>query len=181
MLESVLHPQLKAPPSSSLATAKMARSRSSLPAIASISRAWAATADRWPIRPAIIRAIGDSRTPLVFLSIACALNVAFVIVTVGPLQWGVAGAAASTVIAQALSVIWCLDYVRRRAPALHVHRADWRLRRAEVLNHLRLGLPMGFQASIIAIGTLVVQVALNTLGSDAVVCETASEGQDGKR
>lgn len=128
---------------------------------------------------AIIRAIGDSRTPLVFLSIACALNVAFVIVTVGPLQWGVAGAAASTVIAQALSVIWCLDYVRRRAPALHVHRADWRLRRAEVLNHLRLGLPMGFQASIIAIGTLTVQVRLNELGTAEVAAYTAASRVDG--
>lgn len=128
---------------------------------------------------AIIRAIGDSRTPLVFLSIACALNVVLVIVTVGPLQWGVAGAAASTVIAQALSVIWCLDYVRRRVPALHVHRADWRLRRADVIEHLRLGLPMGFQASIIAIGTLAVQVRLNELGTDEVAAYTAASRVDG--
>lgn len=128
---------------------------------------------------AIIRAIGDSRTPLVFLSLACVLNVALVIVMVGPLQWGVAGAAASTVVSQALSVVWCLDYVRRRLPALHVRREDWRLQRADVIEHLRLGLPMGFQASIIAIGTLAVQVRLNELGTPEVAAYTAASRVDG--
>lgn len=128
---------------------------------------------------AIIRAIGDSRTPLVFLTVACGLNVVLVVLMVGPLGWGVGGAALATVVSQAVSVLLCLEYVRRRVPVLHVHRADWRVTRADLVEHLRLGLPMGFQASIIAIGALSVQVALNTLGADAVAAYTAASRVDG--
>lgn len=128
---------------------------------------------------AIIRAIGDSRTPLVFLTIACGINVALVIIMVGPLGWGVAGAALATVVSQAISVILCLEFVRRRVPVLHVGRFDWRVTRADLAAHLRLGLPMGFQASIIAIGTLTVQVALNNLGADAVAAYTTASRVDG--
>lgn len=127
---------------------------------------------------AIIRAIGDSTTPLVFLTIACAVNVALVIVLVGPVGWGVAGAALATVVSQGLSVLLCLEYIRRRIPVLHIRRADWKITRHDISDHLRLGLPMGFQASIIAIGTLVVQVALNLLGADAVAAYTAATRVD---
>src|SRR5690606_7449116 len=127
---------------------------------------------------AIIRALGDSQTPLVFLTIACALNVALVIILVGPVGWGVAGAALATVTAQAVSVLLCLAFVRRRMPALHVRREDWRVTREDIADHLRLGLPMGFQASIIAIGTLVVQVALNVLGAEAVAAYTTASRVD---
>ncbi len=128
---------------------------------------------------AIIRAIGDSRTPLIFLTVSCALNVGLVILMVGPLDWGVGGAALATVVAQAVSVALCLEFVRRRLPMLHLRRDDWRVTRDDFREHLRLGLPMGFQASIIAIGTLVVQVALNTLGSDAVAAYTTASRVDG--
>ncbi|MBW9121587.1 MATE family efflux transporter [Microbacterium trichothecenolyticum] len=128
---------------------------------------------------AIIRAIGDSRTPLIFLTLACALNVVLVIVMVGTLGWGVGGAALATVVSQAISVLLCLEFVRRRIPVLHVRRRDWRVSRAELAEHLRLGLPMGFQASIIAIGTLSVQVALNELGANAVAAYTAAARVDG--
>ncbi|KQM82007.1 MATE family efflux transporter [Agromyces sp. Leaf222] len=128
---------------------------------------------------AIIRSIGDSRTPLVFLSIACALNVGLVVLMVGPLDWGVGGAALATVVAQAVSVLMCLEYVRRRVPVLHLRRDDWRISWADVAAHLRLGLPMGFQASIIAIGTLAVQVALNALGANAVAAYTTASRVDG--
>ncbi len=128
---------------------------------------------------AIIRAIGDSRTPLVFLTLACALNVGLVIFAVGTLGWGVGGAALATVVSQAISVLLCLEYVRRRMPVLHLKRADWRISRADVAEHLRLGLPMGFQASIISIGILAVQVALNELGTDAVAAYTAASRVDG--
>lgn len=128
---------------------------------------------------AIIRAIGDSRTPLIFLTVSCALNVGLVILMVGPLEWGVGGAALATVVAQAVSVALCLEFVRRRLPMLHLRRADWRVTRDDFREHLRLGLPMGFQASIIAIGTLTVQVALNTLGSDAVAAYTTASRVDG--
>ncbi|WP_426322719.1 MATE family efflux transporter [Microbacterium sp. E-13] len=127
---------------------------------------------------AIIRAIGDSRTPLVFLTLACALNVVLVVLMVGPFGWGVGGAALATVVSQAISVLLCLEFVRRRMPALHVRRGDWRVTRTDLARHLRLGVPMGFQASIIAIGTLAVQVALNRLGAEAVAAYTAAARVD---
>lgn len=128
---------------------------------------------------AIIRAIGDSRTPLIYLTLACLLNVVFVVVMVGVLDWGVGGAALSTVVAQAISVLLCLEHVRRRVPVLHVRPSDWKITRTDLSEHLRLGLPMGFQASIIAIGTLAVQVALNALGADAVAAYTTASRVDG--
>lgn len=129
---------------------------------------------------AIVRAIGDSRTPLIFLTIACVLNVGLVVLMVGPLGWGVAGAALATVVAQVVSVIMCLEFVRRRLPDLRISMADLRaVTKADLAEHLRIGLPMGFQASIIAIGTLTVQVALNTLGADAVAAYTTGSRVDG--
>lgn len=128
---------------------------------------------------AIIRAIGDSRTPLVFLAISCLLNIGLVLAFVGSLGLGVGGAAWATVVSQGVSVALCLAYVRRRVPVLHVRREDWKVSRADLGLHLRLGLPMGFQASIIAIGAIAVQVRLNDLGSDAVASYTAATRVDG--
>jgi putative MATE family efflux protein len=128
---------------------------------------------------AIIRAIGDSRTPLVFLTLSCVLNVGLVVAFVPGLGLGVGGAALATVVSQAVSVALCLAYVRRSVPVLHVHRDDWRVTRDDLARHLRLGLPMGFQASIIAIGALAVQVRLNNLGAVAVAAYTTAARVDG--
>ena len=128
---------------------------------------------------AIIRAIGDSRTPLVFLTLSCLLNVGLVVTFVAGLGMGVAGAALATVVSQATSVALCLVYVRRRVPVLHLHRDDWRVTRGDLARHLRLGLPMGFQMSIIAIGALAVQVRLNSLGAEAVAAYTTAARVDG--
>lgn len=128
---------------------------------------------------AIIRAIGDSRTPLVFLTISCLLNIGLVVTFVAVLGLGVAGAALATVCSQATSVALCLAYVRRRVPVLHLHRGDWRVGREDLARHLRLGLPMGFQMSIIAIGALAVQVRLNSLGAEAVAAYTTAARVDG--
>ena len=128
---------------------------------------------------AIMRAIGDSRTPLLFLTLSCGLNIGLVVLLVAGLELGVGGAALATVVSQAVSVALCLWFVRRSVPVLRVHSEDWRVTRAELGLHLRLGLPMGFQASIIAIGALAVQVRLNDLGSDAVAAYTTGARVDG--
>lgn len=121
-----------------------------------------------------IRALGDSRTPLVFLVMSCVLNVVLVWAFVSGLRMGVAGAALATITAQLTSVLACLWLIRARMPILHLTRDDFRLTRAELLEPLRLGLPMGFQMSIIALGTLVLQYALNGLGAQAVAAFTAA-------
>ncbi|MCC2314114.1 MATE family efflux transporter [Cellulomonas xiejunii] len=122
----------------------------------------------------VIRAIGDSRTPLVFLTVSCVINIGLVVGLVGGLGTGVGGAALATVASQAIAVALCMLYVWRRLPVLHVRREDWRVSRADVSRHLQLGLPMGFQASIIAIGALAVQVRLNALGPEAVAAYTTA-------
>lgn len=122
----------------------------------------------------VLRAIGDSRTPLLFLVASCTLNIVLVLAAVPGLGLGVGGAALATVVSQGVSVALCLAHVRRRVPTLHVRREDWRVSRAELGRHLRLGLPMGFQASIIAIGILAVQVRLNDLGPAAVAAYTTA-------
>jgi putative MATE family efflux protein len=127
---------------------------------------------------AVLRAIGDSRTPLVYLVASCLLNIALVVAAVPWLGLGVGGAALATLVAQGVAVLACLGHVRRRVPALHVHREDWRVTAGELRHHLRLGLPMGFQASIIAIGILAVQVRLNELGPDAVAAYTTAARVD---
>ncbi len=127
---------------------------------------------------AILRAIGDSRTPLVYLVASCVLNILLVLGAVPGLGLGVGGAALATVVSQGSAVALCLLHVRRRVPTLHVHREDWRVSRGELRRHLQLGLPMGFQASIIAIGILAVQVRLNDLGADAVAAYTTATRVD---
>lgn len=150
---------------------------------ATVSFAGAAATMFFNYLSAIIRAIGDSRTPLVFLAVACVLNAGLVLALVGGAGLGVGGAAAATIASQLVSVLLCLAFVRRRVPALHIGRADVldvvRHGAADLREHLRIGLPMGLQASIIAIGALVVQVRLNTLGADAVAAYTAAARVDG--
>lgn len=146
---------------------------------ATVSFAGAVTTMFFNFLAAIVRAIGDSRTPLVFLAICCGLNILLVVVLVRGAGLGVGGAALATVASQAVSVALCLWFISRRVPVLHVRRADLRLARADVVRHLRLGLPMGFQASIIAIGALAVQLRLNELGSDAVAAYTTAARVDG--
>src|SRR5699024_9072616 len=92
---------------------------------------------------------------------------------------GIAGAALATCLAQLASALACLVHVRAKVPVLHVVREDWRVDRASLAEHLRIGLPMGFQASIIAIGSLAVQIRINTLGPDAVAAYTTYARVDG--
>jgi|GEM_PF-10695 len=144
-----------------------------------VSFAGAASTMAYNLLAAIIRAIGDSRTPLVFLAVSCGLNIVLVLAIVRGLGHGVGGAALATVISQGVSVALCLWYVAKRVPVLHVSRADFRITGEDLRRHLRLGLPMGFQASIIAIGALAVQVRLNELGADAVAAYTTAARVDG--
>lgn len=126
----------------------------------------------------VIRALGDSRTPLIFLVIASVLNIGLDFALILWCGMGVAGAGVATVIAQAVSGLLCLIYIAKRFHILHPKRKDWRQTREQLMSHLRLAVPMGFQASIIAIGTISVQVALNTLGTTAVAAYTAASKID---
>ncbi len=121
----------------------------------------------------IMRAVGNSRSPLWFLVFACVLNVVLDIALIVGAGLGVAGAAIATVAAQLVAGGLCWVYIWRKIPVLRLTRQDWRITATDLKIHLRLGLPMGFQMSIIAIGTLAVQFMLNGLGTAAVAAYTA--------
>jgi putative MATE family efflux protein len=123
---------------------------------------------------AVIRALGDSRTPLLFLVISCVLNAGLVVLFIGVLGLGVAGAAAATLVAQGTSVVLCLVLIVRRMPLLRLRRHDWRVSRVETAESARLGLTLGFQMSVIAIGAAVLQYGVNQLGATAVAAFTAA-------
>ncbi len=121
----------------------------------------------------IIRALGDSRTPLFFLIISTIINIALDLIFILQFGWGVAGAAWATVIAQAISAFLCLFYVFWRFPILRLHRHDWRFNWRFAWEHLRVALPMALQFMITALGVMVVQAALNGFGTEKIAGYTA--------
>ncbi|MCD8235270.1 MAG: MATE family efflux transporter [Prevotellaceae bacterium] len=126
----------------------------------------------------IIRALGDSKTPFLFLLIASVLNVVFDLIFIVLFGWGTAGAAIATVIAQGISVILCRRYIHRHFPILKetvpAGGVRERLSRRNIKTLLGMGIPMGMQFSITAIGSIMLQSANNSLGAIYVTAFTAS-------
>ena len=121
----------------------------------------------------ILRALGDSKTPVVFLALSSGINIVLDLLLVVVAQMGVAGAAVATVAAQAISGLCCLLFVRKRFEILRFSRDDARLRPDQIKTLIGMGLPMGLQFSITAIGSVILQTSVNGLGSDAVASVTA--------
>lgn len=121
-----------------------------------------------------LRAVGNSKIPLVFLVFSAALNVILDLVLIINFKMGVAGAAWATIISQGVSAILCLVYIYIRMPSLAPNRRHWRLHGQESRNQLAMGIPMALQFAITASGTMVMQSAINLFGSDAVASFTAA-------
>lgn len=113
----------------------------------------------------ILRAVGDSRTPFMFLAFSAGLNVFLDLLCIIVLKWGCAGAAIATVTAQGVSGISCLIFIKKRFALLQLKRNDCRVIGKRVSEMLVMGIPMGLQYSITAIGSMVMQSANNGLGS----------------
>lgn len=122
----------------------------------------------------IIRSLGDSKSPLVFLVMSSVLNIALDLVLILAFHMGVAGAAWATVISQAVSGIVCLVYMIKRFEILRISREEWRLDSKYVAVLCNMGVPMGLQYSITAIGSVILQAAVNSLGSLAVAAVSTS-------
>ena len=120
------------------------------------------------LQASTLRAIGNSVVPLVLLLISSVTNIVldYVLIVYG--KMGVGGAAAATVISQGLAGVLCLIYIIKSVPALHINKGHLKLEEQCVKNQLGVGIPMALQFSITAIGTILVQSALNLLGSLAV-------------
>ena len=113
----------------------------------------------------MIRSLGDSRTPVYFLALSSALNVALDFTLILHSGLGVAGAAVATVVSQGVSGLSCLVYMYLRFPILRPSREERRPNAAIGWNLLAIGVPMGLQYSITAIGSIILQSAVNGLGS----------------
>ena len=113
----------------------------------------------------ILRAVGDSRTPFLFLAFSAILNIFLDLFCIVILKWGCAGAAIATITAQAISGLLCLGFIIRRVKILRMSRENREVDKEAVKELLLMGLPTGFQYSITAIGSMVMQSANNSLGS----------------
>jgi putative MATE family efflux protein len=122
---------------------------------------------------AALRAIGDSRTPVLALIVASIINIALDILMIGALRMGVSGAAMSTVISQLMSALFLLMCIRKRDGILKISFEHLRLTKDISNEQLRTALPMTVQGTVIAFGILIVQTSINAMGTVYVAGCTA--------
>lgn len=121
-----------------------------------------------------LRAIGDALTPLIFLIVATVSNIGLDYLFILGFQMGVQGAAYATVLAQLLSVVLCLIRIFRKFPILHIQKEDFRFDRELIAEMYKSGLSMGLMSCLVGIGTILLQSAINTLGTTVIVAHTAA-------
>lgn len=123
----------------------------------------------------VIRALGDSKTPFWFLLLSTVLNVILDLFCILVMGWGVMGAALATVFSQAISALLCYVYMLRRFPGLKItSREESRFDICLARDLLAMGVPMGLQCSITAIGSILLQSANNALGTTCVAAFTSA-------
>ncbi len=123
----------------------------------------------------IIRALGDSKHPVQFLIIASIINIGLDLVFIIPLHMGITGAALATVISQGISGVMCLVFIIKKIELLHLKKEDWQPDHSHFVILLNMGVPMGLQYSITAIGSVILQTAINSLGTDAAAAVTTAQ------
>ena len=127
---------------------------------------------------AMLRAIGDSRSPLIFLIMASVLNIGMDFLCILVFDMGVRGAGVATVVSQLIAGCCCIFYGLKRYPVLRIGRRHLKWNFSFSWKHLKVGLPMALQFSITAIGIMVVQAVLNEMGTMTVAAYTAASKID---
>ena len=127
---------------------------------------------------AILRAHGNSIIPLVFLILSAILNVVLDLFFVIVCHMGIAGVALATILSQLICCILCFVYMKKNLAILHFNSEDLTFNPAQIKEHLKVGMPMAFFQSLLFVSFLVVQSALNTLGSKEVAAYTAAYKMD---
>ncbi len=122
----------------------------------------------------VLRALGDSKTPLYFLVLSSLINVVLDLVFVIQFQMGVAGVAYATIIAQGISFVLCVLYMNKKHPMLHLTKKDWIWDNHTIGELVRMGLPTAFMNSVTGLGILILQVVVNGFGSTIVAAYTAA-------
>lgn len=127
----------------------------------------------------MLRALGDSKTPLYFLIFSCILNIVLDIFCVYNLGLGIFGAALATIIAQVVSGVGCLLYALRTNPYFKLTKEDMRPDKQVIGKSVKLGLPMALQWSLIAISTTALQAFVNTFGTAVMAAFTTTNRIEG--
>ena len=122
----------------------------------------------------IIRALGDSKTPLYFLIFSALINIILNYALIKYLGFGVEGSALGTIISLSISVICCYFYIAKKYPLLHLHKSDWKLDWNFYKQHIIIALPMGIQFSIIALSSIIMQSVCNTFGATTIAAFTSA-------
>lgn len=137
-----------------------------------------ATSAFYNYEASVLRTFGSSLVPLLFLIIASLMNIALDLIFVMVMHMGIAGVAAATVLSQLVSAVLCLFYMRKRVPEIRMTHEDWTPSRALMAQHLKTGIPMAFFQSLLAVSFLILQSALNALGSSDMASYTAASKMD---
>ena len=122
----------------------------------------------------ILRAVGDTTAPLIFLIVSCLLNIFLDLYFLGILRTGTSGAAWATVISQGFSVVLCFVYMWKKYPMFRIKRKDFSFKIEFLKNLYTSGLSMALMMSLVFFGTLVLQTAINTFGTNTIVAHTAA-------
>lgn len=115
----------------------------------------------------IFRGLGDSKSPMIFIAVACAANIALDYIFIGAMGLGPAGAALGTTLSQAISVVFSLVVILRRKSGISLERRDLRPQRDTMGRLLRIGVPVAAQDGLIQIAFIVITVIANRRGLDA--------------
>ncbi len=125
-----------------------------------------------------LRALGDSFTPFIFLILGVILNIFLDWLFIVPLKWGVVGSAWATVLAEALATVACFIYAFKKYDYLHYQKGDLKVSSDFIIDHLKLGLPLGLQSSILEIGVIIMQmgvIAFDYTASGTLVVGTPAQ------
>lgn len=143
-----------------------------------ITFAGTAAAAAYNYEAGVLRAFGNSVIPLVFLVLTSLLNVALDLLFVLSFGWGIAGVAVATLLSQLISAVLCLIYMIKKEPLARLTKSDWKWDGEMARQHMKTGTPMAFFSSLLAVSFLVLQAALNSLGSADVAAYTAGSKMD---
>ena len=123
---------------------------------------------------AVLRSVGDSRTPLFMLIISCGVNITCDLIFVGLFHMGVAGAALATVIAQLLSAALCFLYIVRHRKSIYLEQIPRCAERGMIGQIFKMGIPTALQSSLISFGSMTVQSLVNSFGASTIAAFTTS-------
>lgn len=139
------------------------------------------TVNFYNLMASIVRALGDSKTPLYFLILASIMNIFLALMFILKLGWGVPGSAVAVVLSQGFSALLCIFYIKLKFPILAMKKEDWQFNffknkedRLFAKEHLDVGIPGAVQFSVLGIGVLIIQSVCNSFGANVIAAFTAA-------